>query len=202
MIAIREENLPIVMILLDRGAEVNPILPNVVTPLMFASQKTNSPEIVTELLNRGANLEASLGGSRTSLLLAIEFGKINNAKILLEGGANPNSEDIGGKTALIWAAQKSGATRDTTLIEDLIRRDADIDAVDNRGKTVLDYAMIMTKPISKILEQAREERKEIDSLTQAMSELTLEESQSTNPSNAPQQLDTRQLLQRDRQAIV
>ncbi len=57
-------------------------------------------------------------------------------KMLLNKGANVNTQDGNGYTALIWAA----AVGSKDIVEMLINAGVDVNAKDNNGKTALMYA--------------------------------------------------------------
>lgn len=103
--------------LLNHGADINaPITLVQDTPLMMAAA-CGMPEIVADLVKRGADLEkrgrslvCKISGSDegdTALIRAIrwnqktdERGRVESIKLLIEAGANVNALGEGGKTAL------------------------------------------------------------------------------------------------------
>ena len=55
---------------------------------------------------RGADKEASDEDSATPLVLAAAWGKAHAVNALIEGGAEVNTTDKDGKSAVYWAAQE------------------------------------------------------------------------------------------------
>jgi ankyrin repeat protein len=68
----------------------------------------------------------------SQLLKAVMFGKLKEAKQLIDKGADVNARDSFGQTALIWA---SGGQ--TEIAKILAEKGADVNARDNEGTTVL-----------------------------------------------------------------
>jgi ankyrin repeat protein len=69
----------------------------------------------------------------TALMLAAEKGHEAVVRVLLEGGANPESAGAGGVTALMVASQNSH----DAVVEALLEGGADPDATDSQGVTAL-----------------------------------------------------------------
>jgi ankyrin repeat protein len=72
----------------------------------------------------------------TPLHLAIATQRYDNAKVLIEFGADVNAYDFNGQTPLHYAAVAGNAN----MCELLVKYGADIDAKDNNGKTAKDMA--------------------------------------------------------------
>ena len=68
------------------------------TTLIMASGEACS-EMVSFLLDRGSNINAVNYEGRSALVAATLWGRLDNAKILLERGANNNLKDRNGCTA-------------------------------------------------------------------------------------------------------
>lgn len=95
-IAIQNNNLEAVKLLLSYGASVNVKNLNLETPLHQACTNINSstnnyPEIVEILFKHGADIEAKTSGDYTPLHCASSHGALDIVKILLQHGANVNA---------------------------------------------------------------------------------------------------------------
>jgi len=77
--------------------------PHGMSALMFASWNENG-EILTKLLQRGADANHQDGDGDTALHWAAMRDSIRLAKMLLDHGANPNLANKLGGTPLMWAA--------------------------------------------------------------------------------------------------
>lgn len=133
-----------VELLLNNGANVGARNPhNRYTPLHEAieSELDGQPslEIITLLLDRGANIEASAEGGCTPFVLAIRRQPedaifVSLITLLLDRGANINVSDEHGMTPLLVAASEP---RKKDLIPLLLERGANIEARDKERETVL-----------------------------------------------------------------
>jgi ankyrin repeat protein len=99
--------------------------------LQAAAGPTGDPALVSELLERGADLQAA-----QALLCAANFGRTEIAKCLIEAGADVNERGARGNTPLINAA----AQGDAEMVELLLSAGADPDLQDCDGETALDAA--------------------------------------------------------------
>jgi N-acyl-D-amino-acid deacylase len=134
------ESAPVIRLLLDRGAKLNPKPDlNDPHPLALAAFSGNV-EALGPLVKAGAPINAPtiLGGVlyATPLILASMTGDTSAIKSLLELGADINLPDREGLTPLIWAAL---ANR-TEAVRLLAARGADPNRVDMYGMTALLYA--------------------------------------------------------------
>jgi len=106
------------------------------TALMWA---TDNLEVVTELVNHGADVNAKSGDSRTPLLVASSrYGAAPVVKFLLDHGANPSAHSpalVGEMTPLAEAAYGG----DETILRMLIARGADLKAA---GPNPLVFAIV------------------------------------------------------------
>jgi ankyrin repeat protein len=110
--AVASGNIAILRLLLDRGATPNTtfVMPNsgedIMTPTLFASWKGDSTAL-KELLARGADVHVQGGPfQRTALLCAATNGNPEVVRLLLERGAEVQTEDWAGHTALDWARRR------------------------------------------------------------------------------------------------
>jgi ankyrin repeat protein len=102
--SVKVENLAIVKLLVEAGADINQDMKGVVgTPLQLASGLGNK-EIVMCLLSHNADINAP-GEFATAMGAAAFSGQLDVVNILLGAGANPAATNRGGKTALRMAAE-------------------------------------------------------------------------------------------------
>ncbi|XP_078667387.1 uncharacterized protein LOC144909193 [Branchiostoma floridae x Branchiostoma belcheri] len=102
------------------------------TPLCKAAESGNA-EIMSDLIQAGADLNQADKGGRTPLFLAAQSGHTETVRILTQAGADLNQADKGGRTPLFLAAQ-SGHTETVRI---LTQAGADLNKADYRGKTPL-----------------------------------------------------------------
>jgi uncharacterized protein len=93
--------------------------------------------MASKLLGAGADANGALLSGETPLMEAARRGNLATARALLSGGANPNAkENNGGQSVLMWAVSE----RHAPVVEELIRRGADIHARSKAGFTPLMFA--------------------------------------------------------------
>lgn len=89
-------------------------------------------------------LEAVLGADSTALIKAVSKGRFKLTKLLVEGGADINTKDGDGRTALIIACMLRFNEKEPDLqlrlVKLLLENGANVNAVDKHGKTALIYA--------------------------------------------------------------
>ena len=130
-----------------------------------------SPEVLSCLIENGADVNLSTDNNRTPLMTACEYGHVNTVTFLIEHGANVNLQDRDGLTAVHYAVRGSqaceilsclmenGADVDTKTFDDctplmiaaeigdtkvatfLIEHGANVDLPDKTGATALYYAL-------------------------------------------------------------
>lgn len=103
--SIEEVNrLSIVNILLEHHADVNSVDKSDWTPLALAAEN-NSTEIVTTLINHGANqnVQVSSFGGETPLMTAIRKNNLEMLKVLIAAKPNLSLVNSQGRTALSYA---------------------------------------------------------------------------------------------------
>ena len=135
-----EDGIRVAQLLLERGADVNTRCNDHKTPLHLASYFGNV-EIVRLLLDHGADLEANAEGDMGEKPLhKVSYGKYRSeedgvrvAQLLLERGVDVNSRRNDRRTPLHIASYlgKFG------IVQILIGQSAEVDAVDDCGKTPL-----------------------------------------------------------------
>ena len=101
---------------------------------------------IRSLLEKGIDTKGKYG--RSPLNVAAMYHCTDLGKALLEAGANPNSQDNGGFTPLIWAISGQGdeAVPDLALVGALILAGADVNLKNNSGTTALIYASYRHNP--------------------------------------------------------
>jgi ankyrin repeat protein len=92
-----------------KDAAENSIAQNLNTKLLEAIKNGDNEEIIN-LLDAGANIEATDNSGRTPLMWAAWCGKTDACALLLKHNANIEATDENGKTPLIYAA-RSGRIR-------------------------------------------------------------------------------------------
>ena len=110
------------------------------TALMAASQRSDI-EITQLLLASGAdpNIKCYLRGA-SALHHAVKHQKLDNIEILVAHGADVNSRTKSGETPLFWAHNFADNVGDS--IRMLVRLGADVDAIDQQDRTLLDRAIM------------------------------------------------------------
>ncbi len=122
----------------ESGADVNGRDGAGSTPLMMAVLAGN-PQIATYLLSRGADVNARCGQSgSTALSYAVMAGRADLAAILLASGARLDLRYGDQQTALHLAA----AGQSVECVKLLLGAHSDLEAVDVRGYTPLDEAVL------------------------------------------------------------
>ena len=84
-----------------------------------------SPEVLSCLIENGADVNLSTDKNRTPLMTACEYGHVNTVTILIEHGANVNLQDRDGLTAVHYAVRGSQACE---ILSCLMENGADVDA--------------------------------------------------------------------------
>ncbi|KAF5403170.1 Fibronectin type 3 and ankyrin repeat domains protein 1 [Paragonimus heterotremus] len=136
MLAAQKNMLEMLEILLDCNANPNTKNDTGKTALMFASFKGNI-ECMETLLESGADVNAVDHSGLSALHMATDGEQTRAIKLLVKNGANLENRDLGlGWTPLIrCAGLKNNGNVDVAC--ELIRAGAQIDALDNDGKTAL-----------------------------------------------------------------
>ncbi|RSM05266.1 hypothetical protein CDV31_009664 [Fusarium ambrosium] len=83
-------------------------------------------QVLDELIRHGANIDSKNSHGETPLILAVKEGSLHLVELLLAHGANPNNGDRCGARPLHFA-------RSASMIQNLFRRGADLDAVTYPG---------------------------------------------------------------------
>jgi ankyrin repeat protein len=97
--------------LLDRGARLEARRGDGATPLIVEASKLSGPDdpiLLTQLIQAGANVNASDREGTTALMAAAERGSLNKVVTLLRAGALAAVKDARGRTALDYARDERG----------------------------------------------------------------------------------------------
>ncbi len=101
--------------------------------VLFEAVRNNQPELITFLLDNGADIEKRQSDGCTPLIMAAKFGHIDAIKCLLERGANVNACDDAGQTAASFAAEKC----DVNILRQLVAYHIDLNTRDKADYTIL-----------------------------------------------------------------
>jgi len=141
-------------LLLERGSTVNQKGDADFTALAYAAvargevgarggTQPDYPGTVNILLKNGADPNVRVKDLQsTPLMLALRGGKNETAKVLLEGGANPNASSSEGEAPLMIAVKR----RDLEAVRLLLGKEADLSLKDNQGRTAVQFARMLAFP--------------------------------------------------------
>lgn len=104
--------------------------------LFEAAQKGDASSL-TKVLNTGFDVDARLFG-KTALMVALDNGQSQIAKILLDKGIDVNIKDNKGLTALMYA----GMNDNIEVAKLLLDKGADVNIKNNYSETALMHALI------------------------------------------------------------
>ena len=106
IVAVLRNNLDMVKVLLDKGADLSVATNEGFTPLMFAVQNNNL-DMVKVLLDKGADLSAANNQGFTPLMFAVLRNNLDMVKVLLDKGADLSVATNEGFTPLMFAVQNN-----------------------------------------------------------------------------------------------
>jgi ankyrin repeat protein len=149
-------NADIVKILLESGADPNPISrhTNWETPLHYAAE-AGAIDAVQALLDGGVEVDVRIDQGRSPMMNIIKEGRSGYGspvvRVLLDNGADPSLQDNSGSTALHYAAMNGR----TDTIQLLIEHGASLDLTNDLGNTALHLAASRSKSgaVSVLIEQ-------------------------------------------------
>jgi len=167
--AARSGNAEVIKFLASRGADIKAV--NGDFTLLHDAAFAPRTEAIEYLLDQGLNIEARGAELGTPLLLAVDVGNLPGALALLRRGADINAVDKNGVSAFRYAVMKGAtelvapalakkpdlsATEPrngktvlheaalrgySTIVSDLLKVGADMNARDKKGRTPLSYAL-------------------------------------------------------------
>ena len=145
----------------DKGANVNvrrePVevykIAGGDTPLMMACKQTHTEQMISFLIEKGADVNAKDNDGKTPLMFASEGARVTAVNLLLSKGARVNEKDNEGRSALLFATYAwNDGKEDPEIADTLLKHGADVNAQDNDGVTPLIRAVWNARPgIVKVL---------------------------------------------------
>ncbi len=150
MLAVKNNNLKTVELLIDAGANVNDTNKSGLSVLMTAAQ-LSSPDIVKLLIKNKADVNFK-AHNETILHNVIRRDAFSDTPLiidmLVENGADIEARKYGGETPLMSACFEGNIG----VAEHLIKKGARIDSRDDKGVTVLGYALRFIETAKLIVE--------------------------------------------------
>jgi ankyrin repeat protein len=137
---LHQEQINAIKTWIDQGAEwpdalsgdtVTSQLDPTVVRLMYALRNGNRQQFSRELRENSKSVNGKGQGGWTPLMFASLYGDVEDVRLLLAQGANPNAQNDGGGTALMYATDDAEKTRV------LLDRGADANARSGEGRTAL-----------------------------------------------------------------
>jgi len=136
-LAVRDDNLEIMKVLIDNGADVNVGVTRLkITPLQIAARRGNV-EMANLLIASGAKVNQPDHEGASALHFAVRSGKNDIAELLISNGAEVNSKDNEEYTPLHNAAWNGHLE----TVELLVNNGADINLTTYDGRTAYSCAV-------------------------------------------------------------
>jgi ankyrin repeat protein len=156
LIATRANAIAAAHLLIRRGADVNAKDDMADTPFLYAGAEGRFDILKRILTAASPNLRDTNRFGGTALIPAAEKGHLDNVRLLLEAGVDPNHINRLGWTALLEAVILSdGGPVHQQIVAALIAGGADVDIADGDGVTPLAHARRRGyDEIAKLLEDA------------------------------------------------
>ena len=134
--ALLTNNVDIVKLSLNRGADINSKDDNNRTPLWWAV-RNNNVDMAKGLLQHGADVDSKDDNSWTPLWWAVRNNNMDIVVLLLKYVADVNSKDNYNQTPLWWAVRNNN--KDILVL--LLKYGADVNSKDNNNQTPLWWAV-------------------------------------------------------------
>ena len=141
-------NLHIIKLLLENGADVNLMDIDGINALHIASRFSNtysSIETVKLLLDYNANVNTPTNTGNTTLMgvsaNSNEKSSIETVKLLLDNGADVNIQNKFGHTALMYASALSNTSSNIETVKLLLQHNADVSAQTSDNCSALTFAI-------------------------------------------------------------
>ncbi|MCA9564151.1 MAG: ankyrin repeat domain-containing protein, partial [Myxococcales bacterium] len=99
---------------------------------LVEAARNDRTDVITDLLAEGAPIDAGTERDESALIAATKAGSRATQELLLKAGADPNSADKSGMSALLWASELR-----PELALTLIDAGADLELRDSYGNTAL-----------------------------------------------------------------
>lgn len=103
---------------------------------VMAAAFTGAADVVEDLVERGADVDARDESGYTALMYAANAGELPSVECLLDYGADVNARDAEQSTPLMFAAQHGH----DEVVRRLLAAGADVKARGDHGRTALDFA--------------------------------------------------------------
>jgi ankyrin repeat protein len=132
LLAVNKLDSASIVLLLNRGANINTTTADGVTPLMYAAESGNF-SIVSLLVERGADINKKPFNGATALIVSSKNNFYEIAEYLVSKKVELNSRDSEGVTAVNYSA----ALNNYDVMDMLIFYGADKETADNKGNTPL-----------------------------------------------------------------
>lgn len=157
--ALLVKDLDLVKALVAKGADINEAY--IGLPLLIWAMRNSTSEIVTFLIEQGANANAFDESNIPVLNVAIHSGQFDIARLLVDKGANVNTSDKQGETPLMatiklnsqWLSTSNGTSNGNFQIKDcedfvgfLIEHKADVNVADWFNTPTLIWAVSENAP--------------------------------------------------------
>ncbi|MDY6783091.1 MAG: ankyrin repeat domain-containing protein [Cyanobacteriota bacterium] len=134
--AVRTDNLKLVQLLLERGADVNAMYDNYTT-VLHETVRYENPKMARLLLEHGADVNVKDRESQTPLHHAVWYKNLKMARLLLEHDADVNVKDRESQTPL----HRAVLGKNPKMVRLLLQRGADVNVRDGRDSTPLHDAV-------------------------------------------------------------